>query len=438
MNQAVLPATGRISQNLRNALRWWVDELRAAFAPQIARWFADEATVTDLATGGGDLRATDGNILALVPADAEATLRAMPPAWKGRVVRLTLDSGLVLQKRITYPQAAEENLQDMAAFDLDRQTPFTADQVYFHARVVGRDTVRASIEVELTVVARSALRDVMQLLRSGSNRLLAIGVSGDRGSPRIDLLPAAERAPRRLTQAQKTNLVLLAAVVLVGLFALWIPVLQKQAAIKALIPEVQKAEAEAEASRRIEGEYTRLAQQYNFLTGKKYANYTALEVIEELSKIMPDTAWLSILEIKSNAKARVVQLQGEAASASKMIEFLEQSPLLQNATQSNITTRGQQPNTERFSIATEVKPRPVPAVQPADAVAPAAVPAGASVAAPVAGATPATAPTPAIAPTAVPVTAVPLPTGAPSPVLPMSTPPPAPAKARPLPAAKTP
>ncbi|MBI3714510.1 MAG: PilN domain-containing protein [Betaproteobacteria bacterium] len=431
MNQAVLPATGRISQNLRNALRWWVEELRAAFAPQIARWFADEATVTDLATGGADLRAADGKLLALVPGDGEATLRAMPPAWKGRVVRLTLDSTLVLQKRISYPQAAEENLQDTAAFDLDRQTPFTADQVYFHARVVGRDAARASIEVELTVVARSTLREVMQALRAGGNRLLAIGVAGDRGSPRIDLLPVAERAPRRLTQAQKTNLVLLASVVLLGLFALWIPVLQKREAVKALIPEVQKAETEAEASRRVESEYTRLAQQYNFLTGKKYATYTALEVVEELSKLTPDTAWLSILEIKSNAKARVVQLQGEAASASKMIEFLEQSPLLQNATQSNITTRGQQPNTERFSIATEVKPRPAPAAVPADAAPPAPNPVSAPAAVPVAGATSA----PVVAPAPIAATvAAPVATGAPT--APITTP--ATDKPRPVPAAKTP
>src|SRR5437899_11671262 len=115
MNQATLPAGARLWQGLTEALRWWARELRTSFAPQIARWFADEATVTELACDGHGLRAADGKVLA--PVAGETALSA---DWKNRDVRLTLDSGLVLQKRIHYPQAAEENLQDTVAFDLDR------------------------------------------------------------------------------------------------------------------------------------------------------------------------------------------------------------------------------------------------------------------------------------------------------------------------------
>ncbi len=369
MNTATLPAGTRLSQNLRGAWRWWTAELHAIFAPQIARWLADEGTVTELTIDGDKLRSADGKELTLVIGDSDASLRAMSAMWKARDVRLTLEPQMVLQKRVVYPQAAEENLQDMVGFDLDRQTPFSADQVYFHARVADRDAARATIEVELTVVTRAALREVLQVLRAAGSRVLGIGVAGDRGNPRIDLLPASDRTPRRLTKAQKINLALLGAVIVFVLLALWVPILQKREAIKALIPELAKAEGEAEVSRRVESEYSKLIGQYKFLTEKKYANYTAMEVVEEVTKLSPDTAWLSNLDIKTNGKARELQLQGEAASASKMIELLEQSPLLQNTTQRAQTSRGAQPNTERFNIATEIKARPAPALVPISAPA---------------------------------------------------------------------
>ncbi len=402
-------AGARFAQNLRAALRWWGDELRAAFAPQIARWLADEATLTDLHCDGSALRAADGRSVSLAADDPQAVLAAMPATWKNRDVRLTLDSALVLQKRINYPAAAEENLSGAVGFDIDRQTPFSADQVYFHARVVARDAARAVIEVELTVVPRATLREALQALRSAGSRLVGIAVAGDRGSPPIDLLPAGERPVRRLTQMQKTNLWLLAAALLLGLLALWVPVIQKRETVKALIPEVQKAEAEAEVSRRVESDYTRLMGQYGYLTARKYANYTALEVVEELTKLTPDSAWINQMDMKTTSKAREVQLQGEATSASKMIELLEQSPLLQNATQRAGTTRGVQPNTERFNIATEVKPRIAPPLVTASAlmtsaaapiVPPVAAPAAVSAVPPVVPAATAAAPAPTASVTA--------------------------------------
>jgi hypothetical protein len=110
---------------------------------------------------------------------------------------------------------------------------------------------------------------------------------------------------------------------------------------------------------------------------------------------------------KANRSVREVQLIGEAAAASKMIELLEQSPLLQNTTQRAQTTRGSQPNTERFQIATELKPRqlpepidliaPAPSATPATPAAPAASPAAtpAGATAPASVSAPATSPPPA-------------------------------------------
>ena len=136
-----------------------------------------------------------------------------------------------------------------------------------------------------------------------------------------------------------------------------------------LIPQAEKAGTEFQISERVHSEYVKLAAEYNFLVGRKHAVYPVLSVIEELAQAFPDTTWVQKLDIKVNGKVREVILLGEAQSASRVIENLEQSPLslFQNSKQQSQTTRTQ-PNVERFHVSAEIKPRPVPTLEGIDDV----------------------------------------------------------------------
>ena len=331
--------------------RWWSAELTTIFTPLIDKYWVDRANTVTL------ILAANGEMPAVARLD-------------GRDVRILLATDAVLQKIASYPGAVEENLDEVLVNDLDRQTPFTPEQVYLAHRVVqrfdGADGV-AKVDVALTMVLRRVVDGALQGVRSAGGRVYSLGVVGDQHH--IELLPTNDRPARRLTTLQKVNLGLLLAVVVSVLAALVVPTLLTRSHINAMTPLVEKARVEAEATRKIESEYQRLQQQYQIAAGKKYAAFPAIDIVEELTKLSPDTTWLQSFEMKlvpatkgSTGKpaTREIQMIGEAASASKMIELLEQSTLLQNTTQRAQTTRGSQPNTERFQIATEVKTRTAP------------------------------------------------------------------------------
>jgi general secretion pathway protein L len=61
---------------------------------------------------------------------------------------LLLDSGKVLRKRLSLPAAAEPNLHQVLAFEMDRQTPFRAADVYFTWQLLGADKGNAQIEID--------------------------------------------------------------------------------------------------------------------------------------------------------------------------------------------------------------------------------------------------------------------------------------------------
>lgn len=370
----------RIATRLRfiDFWRWWSGELRSAFTPFVRRFLTDNAAITDLHTDGRTLTIPRPEGSIVIPLDGtdspDKTQQAIDQALRGqsRNLRLQLSPALVLSKHISYPQAAEENLREVVSFDMDRQTPFKANLVYFDARVIARDS--ATLQVELIAVPRAAVTPLFTSLRAAGYTISSLTLANHSHQSDCELLPADEKPARHLSLRQRLQLTLLLIVCLLTLAAIVLPIWQKRETALALQPVVDHARTEAEGTRRVEVEYQKLAQEYQYLANRKQSLYPVLEVLEELTRLAPDTTWLQSFEIKTTPKVREVQLSGETESASKIIESLEKSPLLQNASQRSQTSRGSQPNLERFQITTEIKPRPLPAVvnliEPAEKPAP--------------------------------------------------------------------
>jgi general secretion pathway protein L len=173
---------------------------------------------------------------------------------------------------------------------------------------------------------------------------------------------------------------LAAAAVLLLIAALTLPALSKRAEVHEIKPALDRAHGEAQATDALIKELERLTGDHNFLLTRRHATYPTLAYIEEVTRLLPDNTWLQQLEIKQVGKARELLMSGETVSSSRLIEILEQSRLLQNASPRGTVTRGTQPGTERFVIAAEIRPKAQPDSvsvtenQPAVALAPAYAP----------------------------------------------------------------
>ena len=361
--------------------RWWTAELKALLPAAMASWLEGDTVATNVGvddTGVSIFSSGDATKSApqRVPNDALATspaLRELHSAGRDRV-RLVLTPDQALVKTITLPLATEENLREVVGFELDRHTPFTPDQAYYDVQVVRRDPQHEKITVALAVASKFEIAALVETLRRAGLTCTAIGVSegavGAAGSAAaFDLQPAFDKPPRRLSRMHVVNLGLLALAAMFAFAAIILPIWQKREAVKMLNPQAAKSGAEFLISERVYAEYTKLAAEYNFLATRKHAVYPVLTVFEELARTFQDTTWVQRLDIKINGKVRELTVLGEAQSASKVIENLEQSPqsLFQNSKQLTQTIR-MQPNTERFHVSAEIKPRPVPAVESMDDV----------------------------------------------------------------------
>ena len=79
-----------------------------------------------------------------------------------------------LRKTLTLPAALEDNLHQALAYDLDRHTPFKADELYFDAAVVDRDTARNTLRVDLVAARRALVDPIVRQAESFGARVAAV------------------------------------------------------------------------------------------------------------------------------------------------------------------------------------------------------------------------------------------------------------------------
>jgi len=387
-------------QKLASFWRWWTGELAQALperlallrgatrVPQVAIEDGDIVLVEPRSAVSPDARVT---LDALEPVRARAAVRALlERAGETRArARLCLIHREALVRRVTMPAATEENLRQVFAFEMDRLTPFPADDVYFDYRVISRDLAAATLDAQLAVARREVVDARVETLRSLGVSVQGVTVRDDVAGPAqaLDLLPLEQRGQREGARERAIKRVLTGAVLLLLLAALVYPILRKRQAVIALLPQAGKAQAEAAATDAIARDLERQVGDYNFLLSKKHGSPPVMAYIEDVSRLMPDNTWVQQFDLKPVGKTREVQITGETTSSSRLIEIMEQSQLLQNASPRGTVTQGSQRGTERFMIAAQVRPKPalepsaVGESAPAAVAAPQAAPAKAPAAA---------------------------------------------------------
>lgn len=328
-------------------LRWWTGEL-AQLLPR--RWRLawrrrSEAPTVALREGALVRLAEDGSAPAHAPAP-------------GRPVRLCLEEPHYLEKRVRLPLAAEEDLRTVLGFEMNRLTPFRAEQVHFAWRVARRDAAGAAIELDLMVAPRREVDARLARLEALGARACALVCASElaRPAPHADLLAGAAAPPRsRARLALWLDLSAAALLAALAGLALAIPLWHKHEAARALLPHLEAARKEALAARDLETELAKLAEEANFPLRRKHAEPPLAALVEALARALPDTAWIETLEIRPGGRAEV-SVAGETSEAARLVEALESTRLLRNVTFRAPLVKSQAGGKERFILGAEIVP----------------------------------------------------------------------------------
>jgi general secretion pathway protein L len=380
---ATLRSTGK------NFLGWWLTELGSLVPLRIRQWWLGTSrivVVTLHELHAVFSRPTSQGVEELFRIDAGPTGWALSPnTLQARLeeavgdnyqILIGLPTHHALQRTLTLPSALAENLRQTLGFELDRYTPFRPDQAYFDYRVSPSEGGAKTIRVDLAAVPRNTVdRPVADLAHQGID-VEGVVLLGDLETPADGLrnfLPATSFTRRPSVNARR-RITFIALALMLLLAVLIIPLWQKRMTAIVLLQPVAQAQAAAKETDDLRERLMAQVDTYNFLLDKKWAAYSATEVLEELTKLLPDDTYV----MGFNFDGQTIQIQGETASSINMIEALEASPLFKDVAYKSPVTKMQGTPYDRFHIGATLegtwRPQPTTDGQPKGDVPPVPAP----------------------------------------------------------------
>jgi general secretion pathway protein L len=350
----------RIQLKIEGFLRWWGAELAFLVPSQVRKLLGGARPVLTLTKSGDaarvvmwDRKAEED--LGLFPLDGDGGARAREALWRERPevqnaeVLLNLTPAESLVKRFRLPEATEENLEQVAGFELDRLSPFRSEHVYYHARLVDRLPETKQIVAELALTPKSVLDPLLEELAACGWHPDRVEIAANPARRSHQLLPEHFRRPRaRLPQM--VNLALGGLALMLLLLIVLVPIGRDYRRSKVLEQELRRVSKEAKDVEALRQDAEKLAREARFVLDKKRSEPALVDVLNELTRVIPDNTWLYGMQYKD----RRVIIQGQSPSASSLIAVVESSPYFRNTSFVSPVTKDVTSGLERFQIASEV------------------------------------------------------------------------------------
>jgi len=239
---------------------------------------------------------------------------------------LLLERDTILSKEMTLPMATESRLPQVLTFEMDRQTPFKASDVYFGWKIRDRNGETGQITLEIYVVPRKQVDKAIHYLSSRGLSLMGVDVLEDGKTMGLNLLPAGQRV-REVNRKMRMNFVLAgAAVVLLALLMTQSLYLRSHQVVE-LETAIAEVRGEARLVQRIKEQIRDTSEAAGFLTVRRDESPLAIELLADITRLLPQDTYLDRLVINQSG----VQMQGKSQNAQRLIERVNQSELLDDA-----------------------------------------------------------------------------------------------------------
>jgi Tfp pilus assembly protein PilN len=242
----------------------------------------------------------------------------------------------VLVRNIRFPTDTPERFRKTltytaVGYELDRLTPFSPQDVYHEFRFLPTPS-SSYLEIELAIVRKTVVDENLRLLREAGCTVDA--VSWHMAWAEANLLPFKQRRKVKNFKRKLRSLLIFIILGLSSAIAM-APLIQKRFVAIDLSQQSEQARKVAAKVNDLRSLIEQEQKTANFLIEqKRAANYT-VDLLLKLTDLIPDTAWVNMLNYHNGQ----VDFSGEAQQASALIELLAKHSTFRNSTFRSPTTR---------------------------------------------------------------------------------------------------
>ncbi|WP_162913037.1 PilN domain-containing protein [Rhodospirillaceae bacterium SYSU D60014] len=284
------------------------------------------------------------------------TEKAAGQVRKGTACHLRIPSRFVLRKILVLPMATADSLRDVLRFQIEQETPFRQDDVYFDYAVTARDAEAKQIILEW----RLAPKAVIDRARKAAEQLgLTVASAGpvDQGTivGTVDFFrsnrPTKAEGPPWMRRA------LAACVAAFAVATVAVPLVKKQRAVSIQTEQVVEARVAAQATLRLREQIAALRDTRDFVLEKRLEQPTVSLLLRDLTALVPDDAWLHRLTIDRGE----VSIAGVSPAPSTLVQDIEADPGFEQVSYRSPTMRRADSGLDEFNLSFRIsREAPVP------------------------------------------------------------------------------
>jgi general secretion pathway protein L len=263
---------------------------------------------------------------------------------------LRLPPGALLERVVTLPLAAEASLERVVEYEMDRYTPFAAEEVFWSVQARSRDRVQKRLQAGLTLVPRAGLAPLLGTLKQlGATPAELEGQAAGGGG--LHRLPLAQRDARRARRERRMLLAAAAGCAVLAVAAAGVPFWRQAQAAQAIEDRIAALQPNLAAAEALRQKLSAEAAGSDAIQAEQALVGEPLQAIAALTQILPDDTFLTALVLQK----RQLSIEGQSANAARLIGSLSIDPVIRNAAFAAPVTRSDT-GADLFSIKAEVRP----------------------------------------------------------------------------------
>jgi general secretion pathway protein L len=275
-----------------------------------------------------------------------------PRSLAGRMIVVRLGEEMALSREVTIPSAALTRVSQILELDIERTTPFAKGDVA-HGWCIDRRSDEGQTFLRHFIIRKNILQPWLEFCRKHDIDLSpSLKFTHSTDTIRVGAIDDVNR--ERTAGLRRFRDLAAAASVLCVLVLICVAYWRQSIATTGLSRTLELAENRAAVVRASLSRLEASSNQLATLGRQRDKNFRLSEIWEELTRSIPDSAWLSELRIE---KGRIV-MSGIASSSVEVLDRLESSPLLDQAGFTSAVTMAHDGAGEQFSIAVSLAARP--------------------------------------------------------------------------------
>lgn len=333
---------------------WWQGELSALVPPRLAAWFTGAPSARQIVFERDRAEiARIGRVVHVpfsLPPDCAAFEEAARLIGRGAIVDVTWPADAALSRHHSLPAAARSRVASIIELDLARSTPLKRDEIEWRYNV--QRGVDGGLAVEQYILKRADIDQLTAGLQRAGLLLRRLRVAVPDG---VAVAPFVDRT-RELMQPARVwrwlNVALFALCLGLAFHMITAPHFARRAALAEVTAEADELRAQAVALRQSVDQAMAQRDAISALMRVFVETPRAIDTLRELTARLPDTVWLSELQISDRDARFSGFIRGSAA---ELVIELGKSPVFVNPRLTGPVSANPGDGAERFEIAIDLK-----------------------------------------------------------------------------------